>query len=281
MSTKSYVYSLTAVLIWSTLAILGSKVVSVPSFLLVGVALLTSGTLSTIKIRKWKVPKKTLIVGIGGIFGYHFLIFTAYKFSPIIDANLLNYLWPLLIVLLTPVILPQYHLKPNHILGAIMGLSGAGIIITGGRINLEWSYLPGYLLAVGAALIWALYSLMSKRLPRFPTAAVGGFCMISGIFSLFLYFVSSTSGDLYYPTRFEWFYMILLGLGPMGSAFFFWDMAMKEGDPRVIGSITYLTPLLSTLWLMIAGGKELTWTSGLAMLLLMVGAYIGSRNKFS
>jgi drug/metabolite transporter (DMT)-like permease len=67
----------------------------------------------------------------------------------------------------------------------------------------------------------------------------------------------------------------------MGSAFFFWDMAMKEGDPRVIGSITYLTPLLSTLWLMIAGGKELTWTSGLAMLLLMVGAYIGSRNKFS
>jgi drug/metabolite transporter (DMT)-like permease len=156
MSTKSYVYSLTAVLIWSTLAILGSKVVSVPSFLLVGVALLTSGTLSAIKIRKWKVPKRTLIVGIGGIFGYHFLIFTAYKFSPIIDANLLNYLWPLLIVLLTPVILPQYYLKPNHIIGAIMGLSGAGIIITGGRISLEWNYLPGYLLAVGAALIWAL-----------------------------------------------------------------------------------------------------------------------------
>jgi len=73
--------------------------------------------------------------------------------------------------------------------------------------------------------------------------------------------------------------MILLGLGPMGSAFFLWDKALKEGDPRAIGSITYLTPLLSTLWLIIAGGKKLTWTSATAIVLLITGAYIGSRKS--
>jgi drug/metabolite transporter (DMT)-like permease len=279
MSTKSYLYAITAVLIWSTLAILGSKLENVPSFLLVGVALSTSGILSTIKIKEWSVPKRTLLIGIGGIFGYHFLIFTAYKYSPVIEANLLNYLWPLLIVLLSPVIFPEYSLDTNHILGALLGLAGAGIIITGGKISLEWKYLPGYFLAIGAALIWAVYSLMSKKVSSFPTSAVGGFCMISGIFSLLFYLVSLNKGGFYIPDGSEWLYMFLLGLGPMGSAFFFWDMALKEGDPRVIGSITYLTPLLSTFWLILAGGKKLTLISGFAMLLLIVGAYIGSRKK--
>jgi len=273
------IFALAAVLIWSTLAILGSKLESVPSFLLVGVALITSGILSTFKIRKWKVPSKTLLTGVGGIFGYHFLIFTAYKYSPVVEANLMNYLWPLLIVLLSPIVLPEYNLEQNHILGALIGLSGAALIITGGKIQLEIEYLPGYLMAAGAAIVWALYSLMSKKLPEFPTAAVGGFCMVSGIISLFLYFLGSINQGLYSPNRLEWIYMILLGLGPMGSAFFVWDRALKDGDPRIIGSITYLTPLLSTMWLILAGGKKLTWISGLAMFLLITGAFIGTRKK--
>jgi len=278
-SNRSLIYALVAVLIWSTLAILGSKLDSVPSFLLVGVALITSGTISTFKIRKWKVPSKTLLTGVGGISGYHFLIFTAYKYSPVVEANLMNYLWPLLIVLLSPIVLPEYNLEQNHIFGALIGLSGAALIITRGRIQLELVYLPGYLMAAGAAIVWALYSLMSKKLPEFPTAAVGGFCMVSGIISLFLYFLGSMYQGFYSPTRLEWIYMILLGLGPMGSAFFVWDRALKDGDPRIIGSITYLTPLLSTMWLILAGGKKLTWISGLAMFLLITGAFIGTRKK--
>lgn len=279
MRVRSFVYAFAAVLVWSTLAYLGAALDSVPSFLLVGVALLVSGILSIYKMDAWMVPARTFLIGFGGIFSYHTLIFTAYKYSPVVEANLLNYLWPLLIVLLSPLILPEYQLEPNHIVGALMGLSGAGLIITGGRIQLEMEYIPGYLLASGAALIWALYSLLTKKMEDLPTAAIGGFCMTSGAISLALYLLNPLNQGLYTPNTQEWIYMILLGLGPMGSAFFLWDKALKEGDPRAIGSITYLTPLLSTLWLLIAGGKKLTWTSAIAMALLITGAYIGSRKR--
>ncbi|MFP3952046.1 MAG: EamA family transporter [Candidatus Bathyarchaeia archaeon] len=134
-------------------------------------------------------------------------------------------------------------------------------------------------MASGAALVWALYSLLTKKMEDLPTAAIDGFCMTSGAISLALYPLNPLNQGLYTPNIQEGIYMILLGLGPMGSAFFLWDKALKEGDPRAIGSITYLTPLLSTLWLIIAGGKKLTWTSTIAMALLITGAYIGSRKS--
>jgi drug/metabolite transporter (DMT)-like permease len=62
----------------------------------------------------------------------------------------------------------------------------------------------------------------------------------------------------------------------MGSAFYLWDKALKEGDPRIIGSISYLTLLLATLWLTIFTGEKLTTISGFGMALLLSGSVIGS-----
>jgi drug/metabolite transporter (DMT)-like permease len=62
----------------------------------------------------------------------------------------------------------------------------------------------------------------------------------------------------------------------MGAAFFTWDAALKRGDPRIIGSLTYLTPLNSTLVLVMVGGRSLTWISGIAMMLIVGGAVLGS-----
>jgi drug/metabolite transporter (DMT)-like permease len=269
-------YAFGAILIWSSLAILGTTVESVPSLLLVGVSLSVSGCLSIIKVREWKVPFKTIMIGVGGIFGYHYLIFTAYKYAPIIEVNILNYLWPLFIVFLSPFILPSFKLKKHHIIGTVLGLTGAALIITGGRLDFESQYNLGYLMAAGAALVWAIYSLMLKRVVSFSTGAVGGFCFISGILSLVIYFAESSTNGFYFPTMSEWGSLILLGLGPMGSAFFLWDKAMKEGDPRIIGSLSYLTLLLATLWLILFTGEKLILISGFGMVLLLSGSIIGS-----
>jgi drug/metabolite transporter (DMT)-like permease len=67
----------------------------------------------------------------------------------------------------------------------------------------------------------------------------------------------------------------------MGAAFFTWDAALKRGDPRIIGSLAYITPLTSTLVLVLMGGRRLTWVSGMAMLLIVTGAVIGSLDLFS
>jgi drug/metabolite transporter (DMT)-like permease len=281
MRATSTLLALAAILIWSFLAFLGTRVNQVPPFLLLGIAFCTSGLLTLVTIRSWRVPWRTFLVGVGGIFGYHFLYFLGLRYAPPVEASLMNYLWPLLIVVLSPVFLPGYRLRPWHILGALSGLVGAGLIVTGGKLSLALDSLPGYLFAAGAALIWACYSLMTKRLPRFPTAAVGGFCLASGVFSFLIYFIELyPMGKFYWPTPGEWLSLVLLGAGPMGAAFFAWDAALKRGDPRIIGSLSYLTPLFSTAILVFLGGRELNAVSFGAMVLIVAGAVVGSLDLF-
>ena len=273
------ILALIAILLWSTLALAGNGLQTVPRFLLLGVTLITSGTISLFRRDGWHIPLKVFLVGVGGIFGYHFLYFTAFAMAPAVETNLINYLWPLLIVLFSPLLLASTRLRANHILGAICGLAGASLIATGGKTNLQVQYLPGYAAALGAAVTWAVYSLLTKRLSPFPTSSVGAFCLISGLLSLSIYFIQGGSLDtIGMVTSMQWFFLILVGIGPMGAAFFLWDAALKHGDPRVIGSLAYLSPLLSTLNLVIFAGQQLTLISFLAMLLIIVGAVIGSWN---
>ncbi|HPS68786.1 MAG TPA: EamA family transporter, partial [Holophaga sp.] len=161
------ILSLLSVLIWSTLTVLIWRVSHLPPFFSVGIALVVGGLVGLVRVRDWKVPLPTLALGIGGIFGYHALLFVAVRLAPPVEVNLLQYLWPLLIVVLTPVYLPRTHLSVHHVLGALAGLAGAGLVLSGGRFSLEMAALPGYLLAVAAAFVWSSFSLLIKRVPPF------------------------------------------------------------------------------------------------------------------
>lgn len=274
---KAVLFALAAILIWSSLALAGAGLTRIPPFLLLAVAFFVSGLIGLLRPRGWRIPLVTSVVGTVGIFGYHFLYFLAFAQAPAVEANLLNYLWPLLIVVLSPLVLPGYRLRPRHIVGALLGLCGAGLIATGGKLNLDLQYLPGYLMAVGAAVTWALYSLLTKRLPPFPTDSVGVFCLLSGLLSAGFYFLSGGTLEVVQGLGWQdWASLALLGLGPLGAAFFFWDAALKRGDPRVIGSLAYLTPLLSTLNLVVFAGKRLNVLSFAAMVLIVLGAVVGS-----
>lgn len=268
--------ALAAIVLWGFLALLGSRLVRLPTLLMTGIALSIGGCVGLLKVREWKVPLRTFLTGVGGIFGYHFLLFTAFRHAPTVEANLINYLWPLLIVLLSPVILSGYGLRPRHVLGALAGLAGAALIVTGGSLSLDAANLPGYLAAFGAALVWALYSLLTKRLPPFRSGAVGGFCLCSGLLALAVFLVESGPGGFTALRSSDWLFLVPLGMGPMGAAFYLWDASLKRGDPRVIGSLSYLTPLLSTLALVAIGGKAFTALSAVAMALIVAGAAVGS-----
>lgn len=130
------------------------------------------------------MPPLTLLTGIYGLFGYHFLLFFAFRQAPALEANLLNYLWPLLIVMLSPLLRPGTRLTRRHIIGGAMGFVGAGLIVTGGKLALSQQYLTGYLLAISAAMVWSTFSLLLGRLPAFSGSAMGGFCLASGLLSL-------------------------------------------------------------------------------------------------
>jgi drug/metabolite transporter (DMT)-like permease len=276
MSSVAFLLAGGAILLWSSLALISSRLGHLPAILMTGIALTIGGALGIIRVKEWRVPPPTLLLGVGGIFGYHVMLFTAFQVSPIVEANLVNYLWPLLIVLLTPAILPGFGLKPRHVLGALLGLAGAALIATGGSIHPDLAALPGYLLAAAAALTWALYSLLTKRVAPFGSGAVGAFCLCAGLLSLALYFLQAGGGGFDVIQGSDWPFLLLLGIGPMGAAFFLWDAALKRGDTRIIGSLSYMTPLLSTLALTLIGGRPMSLLSGIAMALIVAGAAVGS-----
>jgi drug/metabolite transporter (DMT)-like permease len=276
----SVALALFTIAVWSTLALLSAGTASLPPLFAVGTALCVGGLVGLPRVRDWRVPPLTLAVGVGGIFGYHALLFAAFRLAPAVEVNILNYLWPLLIVALAPVYLRGYALSARNVIGALCGLCGAALVVSGGRLAPDLAGLPGYAMAALAAFVWASYSLLSKRLPAFPTGAVGLFCLVSGVLSLALWAAGelAATGAVSAPalTGRDAVFLLLLGLGPMGGAFYTWDAALKRGDPRTIGALAYLTPMLSTLNLVVFGGKALSAASAVAMGLILLGAAIGA-----
>jgi len=239
------VYALGAIALWASLASLGLLLKHVPPFLLTGLALVIGSIPAWPLVRQWKVPATTLALGVYGLFGYHFLLFIALRHAPPVEANLVNYLWPLFIVVLAPVVLPALQLRPRHLLAALVGFSGALLAIVGaagGDLHAGWSW--GYLPAFGSAVMWATYSLWTRRVAPFPTAAIGLFGLVSGLLALACHVVLEPAVAL--DTR-DLVLLAAMGLGPLGAAFFLWDKALKAGDPRQIGVLSYITPLASTL----------------------------------
>jgi drug/metabolite transporter (DMT)-like permease len=275
--------ALGAIGLWSSLASLGVALGHVPPFLLTGLSLLIGGLialpLSGFKPARWKVPLPTLALGIYGLFFYHFLLFVALRHAPPVQANLVNYLWPLLIVVLAPVVLPGVTLHWQHVAAALIGFAGAAIVIlgnadTGNIAAAGWSW--GYAAAAASAFVWATYSLMTRRVAAFPTAAIGGFAWVSGLLSLLCHALMEPGVSL---SAHDWLLIGLMGLGPMGAAFFLWDKALKTGDARHIGILSYLTPLLSTAALLWVSGGAMTWPVGLAAVLIVGAAWLGTRVK--
>jgi drug/metabolite transporter (DMT)-like permease len=277
---KADLLALAAIALWGSLAPLGVKLAHIPPFLLTGIGLLVGSLialpLARFDLRRWRVPLPTLAVGVYGLFGFHFLLFMALRKAPAVEANLINYLWPLGMVVMAPLFLPGHTLRARHVVAAIVGFAGAATAILGrGTTETTGAGLSvGYLIALASAFVWASYSLLTRRLSAFPTAAVGGFAAVSGLLALACHAwlespVTLANQDL--------MLLALLGLGPLGGAFFLWDAAIKIGDPRRIGLLAFATPILSTVMLLLTTGQPLQWNVAIAAVLVVGAAWWGSR----
>ncbi|MFY9304453.1 MAG: DMT family transporter [Rhodoluna sp.] len=271
--------ALGAIVLWAALATLATLLSNTPPLLLTGIGLvigsLISIPLSGFKLSAWKIPFRTLLVGVYGLFGYHLMLFIALQTAPAVEANLVNYLWPLLIVVLAPLFTKSLKLGPRHIIAASAGFTGAAIAITSnGQAGLSFNFETGYLFALAAAVIWATYSLLTTRVPAFPTSAIGLFGLVAGLLAIGAHFVLEEPASI---SATDWWFLILLGLGPLGGSFYFWDAALKIGDPRRIGLLAFLTPLLSTAMLVLVSGRVLSWQLAIATALIVGGAVLGSK----
>jgi drug/metabolite transporter (DMT)-like permease len=220
-------------------------------------------------IARLRLPFGALALGVTGFFGFHALYFLALQLAPTVETNLLIYLWPLLIVLLSA-LLPGESLTARHAMAALAGLAGAGLLIIGGGKAAAFSVssLPGYLAAVACALCWAGYSVASRRYKDVPSDAVGVYCLITAALALLCHITFETT---VWPDERQWAALLLLGAGPLGVAFFAWDRACKFGHIRALGTFAYAVPLLSNGLLLLYAHMPMT-PRVLAAAALIVGA---------
>lgn len=282
MKTRATLIGFSAILMWSLLALFTAASGKMPPFQLSAVCFLIGslpGMLVLIarpeRARLLRQPAKVWITGILGLFGYHFLYFTALRNAPAVEAGLIAYLWPLLIVV-GSALLPGEKLKWNHVVGAFLGLGGTVLIVGRNGFAFDEAYLIGYGAAFLCAFTWSGYSLLTRRFEAVSTDVVTGFCLATALLSLLCHLMLETT--VWPQTGFEWLAIAGLGLLPVGAAFYAWDFGVKNGDIQILGAASYAAPLLSTLVLILSGFAEPSWRIGLACLLVTGGAILAAKD---
>lgn len=268
-----------AVLMWALLALLTIGSAPVPPLQLNAICFAIGGGIGLIWTARQgfgvlrQVSWKVYAFGTAGLFGYHLLYFTAFRLSPTAETGLIAYLWPLFIVLLSG-LLPGERLRASHVGGAVVAFAGAAVIVLARETEAEGSTL-GLGLAFLCAVTWAAYSVLSRRLGSVPTESVTVFCLTTAVLSLLAHLVLE---ETVWPAEpMGWLAMIALGIGPVGAAFFTWDIGMKRGDIQLLGVASYAAPLLSTLALIAAGIARPTWSIAVAAILIAGGAALAAR----
>jgi drug/metabolite transporter (DMT)-like permease len=275
----------TAVIMWALLALFTSASGDVPPFLLSGLSF-SVGTLVGLVLgvaapprERAAMPPVVWLIGIGGLFGYHFFYFTALRNAPAVEASLIAYLWPLLIVL-GSALMPGERLGWHHVAGALMGLAGTFLIVTrGAGFAFDPTYAFGYAMAGMCAVFWSGYSLLSRRFAEVPTSMVTWFCLATAILSFACHLALE---ETVWPRgAVEWLAVLGLGLMPVGAAFYTWDYGVKHGNIQVLGAASYAAPLLSTLVLIAAGAAAASANIIFACLLITGGAALAAKNMLA
>jgi len=270
-----------AIFLWSCLALLTTLTEGIPPFELLtlsfGVAfaasLITLGRHGMSGFSSWRQPWAVWATGFVGIFVYHALYFFALKVAPAAEASLINYLWPLMLVLLSAFAAGE-KLHKRQVLGAVLGLAGTAFIMQQ-RATHTAATMPvaGYLAAFGCALIWAGYSVFNRRFSAVPSSIIGGICGMSAAAGLVCHLAFETT---VWPDLNQWAAIVVLGLGPAGLAFFAWDHATKHGNLATLGALSYLAPLISTLLLIVIGHGHASPILIVPALLIIAGAVIAT-----
>lgn len=279
MSIKQYptLIGYSALIFWALAAPFVVKIKSLPIFEILTIIFTVSFVLSAVKLtlcRQWstlKQPWFLWIIGILGIYGNDLLYILAFQHAPAAHADLINYLWPILVIVLTGS-LPNESLSIRHLLAACVGFSGIYILITQNEQGFDLQYLSGYLLAFLDALIWSLYTLVARHFGKTPAEIIGIYCGVGAICSLLLHLHLETCVS---PHLEQWAILITMGATTQCLAYFFWDFGIKRGDFKMLTILSYGNPILSIFLLILFGMAKISIALCLACLLVTLGGMIG------
>ncbi|MFC3207114.1 aromatic amino acid exporter YddG [Aquamicrobium soli] len=284
--TFSTLIGFAAILTWSFLALLSTASGQVPPFQLAAMTFFLGGMVGAGSwlfrpqaIRSLRQPWPVWALGVAGLCIYHCAYFFAIQSAPPVEASLIAYLWPLLIVVFAA-FLPGERLRAHHLVGVLLGLAGAVIVITkGGSVGLADGIRTGHVIALFCAFVWSGYSVLSRRFGAVPTDVVAGYCLITAAVAFTLHLGLETT--VVPQTATQWVAIAVLGTIPLGAGFYAWDWGCKHGDIMVLGALSYAAPLFSTVVLLAAGYGAYHWSVAAACVLITAGALIAAKDMVS
>jgi len=278
---KPYLYAFGAVLCWASLpaatgsGLDGLDVTELLFFSFVPAALYLVAQEMIISRRRaipWPDLKLTAL-GMAGIFGYHALYYLALDHAPLVEGAILTTTWSFWIVVMSS-ILANKRLSPPVLGVALVGLVGAGLVVSGGKgLHFEARYLPGYLMALGCGLVWSSFSVALSHL-RLSRDYMPAFTVLAALFSTLVYAASAPQA---LPPVGALLSALYLGLVPLGLSFTLWNRAVTTGNMTLIGYLSYLTPPLAVLLAALTRGATVTPHAVIGMAVILAAAFVGRR----
>ncbi len=268
---KAYFCALLALLFWSTSAsafkiCLSPEQLNVSVLpLLFGASLVSSVTLflHLLLCRKVGLLKslskddfaRSAFLGFLSPFLYYTVLFKAYSILPAQEAQPLNFVWPLVLVLLSVPILKQ-KIHPRDIVAILISFFGVLIISTEGRLlSFKFTDPLGVALATGSSLPWALYWIYNVKDKQ--DEAVRLFLNFT-FASAYVFILMLSAGELQTPSLFGALGMTYVGLFEMGITFLIWLKALKLAESTAsVTSLIYLVPFLSLIAIYFVLGEKI------------------------
>ncbi|MFQ3306937.1 MAG: drug/metabolite transporter (DMT)-like permease [Candidatus Midichloriaceae bacterium] len=221
-------------------------------------------------------PPYIWICGIIGICGNEIFFVFSFKNAPAAHADLINYLWPILVILFTP-LLPKEKFNVKYIISAVIAFIAVIILIIEQNditslTEIKHEYLIGYLCAFCAALFWTVYTLVSKFYGKLTPEMIVVYCGFG--------FIISTSLHIYFenfviPTAFDFLILFLMGVGTHCFAYFFWDLGIKKGDIKLLTILSYASPIISISILILLGLVQPSIILLFSAILVFLSGFIG------
>ena len=278
---KHYLYAVGAILCWASLPVatgsglnaLSTEELLLYSFASAAVFLYGVDVARTRSLRLPLPDLKTSLLGVWGIFFYHYVYYQAMARAPLAEAAILATTWSFWIVVFSS-LLAFKRLKPSIVLTALVCLAGAGLVISSGKeLSFHSSHLWGYGLALLCGLIWSSFSL-GLSFCKTTQEPMTAFTLYAALLSAVIFVLTGPHGM---PSASALLSAVYLGCVPLGLSFFLWNRAVTGGNMAIIGYLSYFTPPLAVLLVALAQQKPVSGQVLTGMALILAAAIAGKR----
>ena len=237
------------------------------------VIILFNGTHKEIKKYSKKDISYLIFLGFLGIFLHNLFYVNGFKLVPAVEANVLNYLWPVLIVVFS-IFLLKDKITSKKIIAIILGFIGAYLVLTNGNVIPIFTNLKGGLLMIAGACAWALFSVLGSK-HKYEDYSSMFLEMVFG-FAFIAILMALTSSFRLLPAK-EILLLAYLGLITKGLAFPFWMISIKNIGRAKTANLAYLSPFIALLLINIFLGEAIRWFYIVALILIIGGVLLQER----